>query len=303
MGYFLNYRTSPVVRWPFKVVAGALTLEGGDNANPAVASKDTYDFIAAAYILEGTGTAVLTYNDFLPFLEAALENIHDTVHSPSTATYTVTLDGDGKLTISTDAVDDIYIYGTGLGGSATTFDISQLGFDDDTYIPSATAGDPQTSNFMAHYQWYSGLSGQWHKPEHERHLRYEKVLVGGKPIRQVHTDAPWYDAAVVWDLVPGARVVDSRAAQAAYASMAGIDTDEDMTFENLLRYLDITATTNYPIPGQIFLFDSADPASAVSSGPYHVKMEESGILMGFDEDPVEGFSAEMFPVKLSLARV
>jgi hypothetical protein len=301
MGYFSNYVTRPVIRWPFKVLSGANTIEGGNGPDPATSTTDTATILAASYIFRGTGVAVDTYNDLCPFLESALEAIHLSVFAEA-ATYTITLNNDGTLNLDHDGAEELYVYGTGVSGTVSTFDISQIGFDDNSYF-SHDGGVALNSPDVCHYQWYSGIGEHWMSPEFERFNRSEKRLVNGKPIRILHSTSAYYEKDLWWDVVPGARVLDDRAADASYASKAGVSTNEDMTLENLFRYLDITETTNYPIPGQIYVFDAADPATAGYTGPYYVAMEESGVLRGQEPTPLEGFSFEMFEVKLKLVRV
>lgn len=303
MGYFGNYVTSPIIVWPFKILSGSRTIQGGDGTNPATATVSSYNLPVQNAIWEGTGAGIDSIGDMCALLETAFESIYAAVYTPDTATYTVTVETDGRLKVSTNAADDLYIYGTSLASSLTTWDLGQMGWDDTTYTMVGAAENNQIlGTKICQYQWYSGINSNWDSGEYQRNLRYSKMMVNGREARVKHTDSPWYERQVWWDLVPMARCIDDRANSAAFATAAGFATGEPMTLENLVDYVDIESTTNYPYPGGVYVGDKADRSLTIWSSRYEILLERSALLDGVKMEHVDGVSMEMAEVRLFFRR-
>lgn len=222
-------------------------------------------------------------------------------------TVTVTLGTDGKLVLSKDSGSTLYIQ-----WPDTTFpnrlDGEQLGFDTSTHFAISTT--PSSPPYQVAYCWYPGPAPTGLPTrDTERRMRRvfsEQVCIGGRVVRNVHDSAPHYTRELKWPHIPSARILQSRADDSAYATVAGITAgDPNVALENLMTH---ALNPDAPEPGQIYVYNTADPSTHTEAGPFFMRVPKTFPMQGgaygvTDEMVVGGFSSEHYRVELELTEV
>jgi hypothetical protein len=154
----------------------------------------------------------------------------------------------------------------------STFPKAILGFDTD--VTTTISILAQTGDNMMDYQWMPGKPEVHSDPDLQQILASEDLSVGGRPSRVVHSPSPFYRREIIWERLWAARLIQSRADDAAYATPADMTTGEDMTWENMRDYLvgDPGPTNDNRV---YVLQTNINPLAADRTGPYEVILSES----------------------------
>ncbi len=286
----VNTYSYPVVRWPFDIDGSSLTVRFNDG----VGGTTDKTLANVTYVIDGIASVGPT--DLVQSFETLCQLAYNTLHAANNVD--VTMEKDGTITVDNTAANQFNIEWT---AAQTTLDAELLGFsnaaDTDTNLSSVT------SEFLAHYQWHPGVYARWDDPPEIKMKRraFGKTL-NGEPHKVVFADG-WFERTFEWQFVAAARVFDFLADVSAYATYAGWTVLEDMTFENLLAYLDEDSTTASS-PEQVYIYSTNDPATAVQSAIYKVTRTNPDLYhLGVEARRLRGdIGAAHFRIELGLWR-
>ena len=129
------------------------------------------------------------------------------------------------------------------------------------------------------------------------------MTLDGLPERVKHNASDWFDRDLVWERVPGAAMVQSRADDAGFAAIAGIPTGGLAVWEELYLYLN---GPKGPFDdNRVYVMSTNDPATHVRTGPYAYHLTRS--KPGLEGVPRDGArtdeSSEFFDVTISLTAI
>jgi hypothetical protein len=185
---------------------------------------------------------------------------------------------------------------------ASTFPREYLGFDGvSTTIVSLL---DQVSPFLVDHQWMPGKPEVHLDPDIRRLIATEDVAISGRPSRVVQSPNSFIKREVIWERLWSARVLQSRADDATYATPADLPTGDDATWENLwANYLMANEAGNPYNDNRIWLLTTnIAPGSDDLEGPYEVILSESTPDMRGVEPSsfVQGLAAEQYDVSMML---
>lgn len=295
------YPIGPVPRWPF-LLSGDLVC--GDGSDYSLATTYYASFNNQCVISPSTA-GLGTYQSLLAVLTAQMNAAYNSIRGTSGQTpYSLTINGDGhiQVRIAPNTTYNMWLLPDADG--ETTVDVSLFGLGPDPlnlpHNPNALIPIFETLPFAPRCQWLPGMDSEFETDEYERKLRFEKRKVGGGVSRNVHNQTPYYEKFAKWQYVAVARMLNSRAAKADYAAVAGVPVGHPCTLENMLNYLDSRFEVE---PGIIYLSPLVDSPTDDWTGPYEVILGESGLLDGVKmEKVVPNLTSEHYEVELHLAR-
>lgn len=277
-----------VIRWPFAASGADLTFNFRNKNTPASTSAQV--ITAGTYICDGSSAVIAPIDLVKAFVDKA--QAAATAIAGVGGTVTGVLNSAGKLVIThTGYVDPMQVYNltatqqAWLGASASVLTI------DATY------------SFQMYGQWHPQIDTDYDSGDLQRQIVSEGRNLKGEPRRVVRSYAPWTERILEWSRVPGGAMSDARAADATFATVAGVSTGEDNTWEALWLYL-----TGEPGPyddNRIYLYSTNDPATDTREGPYDVILTDCE--PGLDGLPAGGYvksmSSEYYPVKMLLREI
>lgn len=215
-----------------------------------------------------------------------------------TGTFAATREPDGTVRLSrtggVSPADNLsIIWGT------STFPREYLGFDGvaNTIISLLD----QVSPFTMDHQWQPGKPEVHLDPELRRRIVTEDIAINGRPSRVVQSPGPFVMREAIWERIWAARMLQSRADDAAYAVPADLPTGDDGTWETMWEYLvSVSAGNPFNDNRVYFLTTNITPVAADLEGPYEVVLSESTPDMRGVEPSsfVSGLAAEQYDASL-----
>lgn len=281
-----------VVRWPFAISGADLnwTVRSGADNTQAIS--------AGTYICDGDAGAVAPI-DLIKRLQTAIAA--SLAALSITGTITVNLRTDGRVdfvyaslsknvALKNLTVNQIAYLGVGASQiSGGLFDIGLSSIDDTI-----------TTDFQAGSQWHPGIDADYDSSDLQRQIVSEGRNLKGRVRRVVRSYAPWVERRLDWSRIASARMSDARAADADFASVAGVTTDEDNTWEAMWLYL--TGDAGPYDDNRVYIYSTNDPSTAVQTGPYDVILEgsEPGLAGLPSGGYVQGMASEYYAARLAL---
>jgi len=251
-----------VIRWTIDIDASNNTLTFNDDDGYVIAKT----IAAGTYIVKGE-TVTGAPDDLLAAVIAAFNLAYDDFWGIPDA-ITGTLGPTGIVTIANAGAQIIILQTAG-----TTFDVGLLGFAS-TPI-NIEAGESAVSPYQAGNSWYPAADHVVDTAEHQSYAFTAQRDMTGKPHYVKHaafSDAT-YKRRISWDDVQGARCVASLTALADYAAAAGLTVnDPNAPLRELIEHV-IDG-------GQIYLYDTDDPATHTEAGPYGVVLSDDTVQAG-----------------------
>jgi hypothetical protein len=282
-----------VIRWPFAWPATNLTL------NKSGGGSTTITVAGANYLIDGQSVAAPV--NFLSAVQTAINA--GLVALGGTATVAVSMNTAGHVVFTTTVADGSRYtinlntaFEAAIGATAANY------FGGKLQVVRSSVGD-LTMTYQAAYQWHPGIDADYDSGDLQRIILNEGRNLLGQPRRVRRDYAPWVERMLDWSRVAGGRMSTARAADADFATVAGITTGEDNTWENMWLYL---AGEMGPYnDNRVYLYTTNDPSTALRQGPYDVILSASepgleGLPAGGYE---RGMASEYYPVKIMLREI
>ena len=278
-----------VFRWPFAASGADLTFNFRNKNTPASTSAQA--IASGTYICDGSGATIAPKDMVKAFVDAA--QAAATAIAGVGGTVTGVLNTAGKLVIThTGNVDALEAYNltatqqAWLGAAAAVVTVSGVTF-----------------TYQMFGQWHPQIDSDYDSGDLQRQIASEGRNLRGEPRRVVRSYAPWVERFLEWSRVPGGAMSTDRAADANFATVAGVSTGEDNTWEALWNYL-LGAPGPYD-DNRVYLYSTNDPTTDTRTGPYDVILSECDPgLDGLAADGyVKSMSSEYRPVKILLREI
>lgn len=275
-----------VVRWPFAASGADLTFNFRDKSIPASTSAQA--IAAGTYICDGSDSAVAPI-DMVRAFEAAAQAAATAIGTVG-GTITATMDTAGRLVVAHSGAGNLLeLY------SATATQQAWLGLTAATWTVSGS-----TSTYQMFGQWHPGIDADYDSGDLQRQIISEGRNLKGRVRRVVRSYAPWDERRLDWSRIASGRMSMARAAASAFATVAGITTGEDNTWESMWLYL--TGDAGPYGDNRVYIYSTNDPSTASRTGPYDVALTESDPgLAGLPAGGyVQGMASEHYAARLLL---
>lgn len=277
-----------VFRWPFAASGADLTFYFRDKDDPMTTS--TQAISAGTYICDGSSAVVAPIDMVKAFVDAA--QAAATAMVSVGGTVTGVLNSAGNLVMThTGYSDPMQVF------NLTTTQQAWLGAN------AATLTIDAAYTFQMFGQWHPMIDSDYDSGDLQRQIASEGRNLRGEPRRVVRSYAPWVERFLEWSRVPGGVMSDARAADADFATVAGVATGEDNTWEAMWNYL--LGTPGPYDDKRVYLYSTNDPTTDTRTGPYDVILSECDPgLDGLAADGyVKSMSSEYRPVKVLLREI
>ena len=260
-----------VIRWPYEVTGSDADFTFREIGVPTFNAQSVADGI---YISSGD-LVVVEPMDFLKAFVAAAQAAATAIAGVG-GTFTGALGDDGRAVFTHTGM------GNGLGVTGLTANqMKWLGAS-----ASAVTLSNSTMGFQMGCMWYPGIDQNYNSDKEERSILHEDRGLAGNIRRLELASADWDEITLDWDRIFAARMKDSRAADAAYCSVAGIQTGEVNTWENMRRYL-----KGEPGPfgdNRVYIYQSN------IAGPGVIRLGPYDYILGSSRPGLKGIEAKSF---------
>lgn len=176
-----------------------------------------------------------------------------------------------------------------------------LGFDSD--ITTRVSNVINISDNLMDFQWMPGKPEVHSDPDLAQIIASEDLSVEGRPSRVVHSPGVFFRREIIWERLFAARMIQSRADEAAFADAADFPVGDDTTWETLRDYL--VGPPGVFNDNRVYVLQTnVSPVVADLTGPYEVVLEEStpGLAGVETSSFVQSMAAEQFDVSLMFWR-
>jgi len=281
-----------VVRWPFAIAGADLnwTVRSGGDSVQAIS--------AGTYICDGMG-AVVAPIDLIKRLQTAIAA--GMAALGTTGTITVSMRTDGRVAFTAASLSKNVelknltanqIAYLGVGASQISGGLFAIG-------ASGVDGEITTS-YQAGSQWLPGIDADYDSSDMQRQIVSEGRNLRGRVRRVVRSYDTWTERRLDWSRIASGRMSAARAADANFATVAGVTTGEDNTWEAMWLYL--TGAVGPYGDNRVYIYSTNDPSTAAITGPYDVVLSDSEPgLQGLPSGGyVQGMASEYYAARLAL---